>query len=129
VQFVLQASESAADQKIQGEQGKDKNTDSNQYALLVHADEGERMKTCKKCGVSKFIEAYRKHHGMADGRRNECSECQVADKRAVRAANREHYNQYERNRKRAIRERNAKPPQDTRMPYEEFKRMRDSQQL
>ena len=53
-------------------------------------------KTCITCGVTKPIDDYYKHRGMADGHLNKCKECQKANSLAAKRANPEKYREISR---------------------------------
>jgi hypothetical protein len=45
-----------------------------------------KTKTCFKCGETKPLERFHKHHMMADGRLNKCATCATADSKKWKAS-------------------------------------------
>lgn len=56
------------------------------------------MKTCFKCGEPKPIDDFYRHPRMTDGHLGKCKSCTRGDVRANRAAKREYYIAYDRQR-------------------------------
>lgn len=57
-----------------------------------------RMKVCFKCGAEKPLSKFYKHPKMKDGHVNKCKECNKKDVRENRAARKDYYQEYDRNR-------------------------------
>ena len=53
---------------------------------------------CKKCGVTKPLTEFYKHHKSRDGRMTKCMECTKAEARANRLLKLDYYREYDRQR-------------------------------
>lgn len=56
--------------------------------LAAPESQGSLIKTCSKCGRSKFLTAFHRANGMRDGHRNECKTCFAVLQRASYQKNR-----------------------------------------
>ena len=57
-----------------------------------------KLRTCKKCSITRPLAEFYKHHYSADGRMTKCMECTKADARDNRRKRIEYYRAYDRER-------------------------------